>query len=679
MKEVMSKTISSLLVANRGEMAVRVMRTCQSLGIRTIAVYSDADAQSPHVTMADDAVHIGASPVGESYLLADRILQAAKDSGADAVHPGYGFLSENAGFAQACEAAGIIFVGPPTRAIEVMGDKAISKRAMIAAGVPCVPGYQGEEQSDERLIEESADVGFPLMVKAAAGGGGRGMRLVHKAEDLPEALSLARSEAENAFGNGELIIERAVITPRHVEIQVFADQHGNVIHLGERDCSVQRRHQKVVEESPCPIMTPELRERMGTAAVEAARAVDYVGAGTVEFLLDTSGEFFFLEMNTRLQVEHPVTELVTGLDLVALQIAAAQGDQLTIAQSDVSLTGHAMEVRLYAEDPAADFMPATGPVLLWQIPTGEGIRVDTGIASGGEVSPFYDPMVAKIIAYGDNREQARLRLLRALQNTALFGTANNRDFLIDVLAQPGFIDGSATTAFIAETWPEGYTLPAVSSQELACAALVQFLLGRDSAISKALDINPELLNWSSASDLESAYRYAVDDALEALHVAPLAADSYAVSVGETRHTIQVHEWDEHRLSASVDGRGAVISFVAEDEYTLHLSVGAGRVFKVVNQATGEAITGEHGSDGSVTAPMHGVVLAVEVSEGDEVKAGDTVAVMEAMKMQHALAAPIDGVVASVTVSEGDQLAADDLILEIVSLEITALETEPATD
>jgi geranyl-CoA carboxylase alpha subunit len=661
---MMNKTINSLLVANRGEIAVRVMRTCQSLGIRTIAVYSDADAQAPHVLMADDAVHLGPSPVGESYLVAEKILQAAKDTGADAVHPGYGFLSENSAFAEACEAAGIIFVGPPTRAIEVMGDKAISKRAMIAAGVPCVPGYQGEDQSDATLIRESSDVGFPLMVKAAAGGGGRGMRLVHEATDLPESIALARSEAENAFGNGELIIERAILEPRHVEIQVFADQHGKVIHLGERDCSVQRRHQKVVEESPCPVMTAELRDAMGTAAVEAARAVNYAGAGTVEFLLDKSGEFYFLEMNTRLQVEHPVTELVTGLDLVAMQIAVAQGDALTLEQSDVELRGHAMEVRLYAEDPAADFLPATGPVMHWHVPEREGVRVDTGIASGGEVSPFYDPMVAKIIAYGDNREQARQRLLRALADTALFGTATNRDFLLDVLSQPGFVDGSATTAFIGETWPQGYCQPALADRELVIAAVIQFLLGRAQATNQALDVNPELLNWSSTGDLESTYRYTREEVVEALHVRPLSDSRYRVSVGADVYVVDVLEMEKNRVSLTVEERGLTASFHAENEQVLHLSVGSGKVFKVVNLAAGDASVSERGSDGAVLAPMHGVVLTLEVSEGDTVQAGQTVAVMEAMKMQHTLEAPVDGTVIAVNTADGEQVAADDLLLEI---------------
>ncbi|MEM7459839.1 MAG: acetyl-CoA carboxylase biotin carboxylase subunit, partial [Pseudomonadota bacterium] len=449
--------ISKILIANRGEIACRVMRTAKALGIKTVAVYSDADAGAPHTQLADEAVHIGASPVGESYLVIDKIIAAAQATNAYAVHPGYGFLSENAAFAKACAEHDLIFIGPPELAIEVMGDKARSKRAMLEAGVPCIPGYQDEDQSDATLIAAAKTIGLPVMVKAAAGGGGRGMRLVHKAKGIENAIKLARSEAENAFGSGVLIIEKAVRKPRHVEIQIFADAHGNVLHLGERDCSVQRRHQKVIEEAPCPVMTPELRAEMGAAAVTAARAVDYRGAGTVEFLLDADGAFYFLEMNTRLQVEHPVTEEVTGLDLVALQIAVAEGRALPLTQDDVQLTGHAIEVRLYTEDPENDFMPSTGRVLHWAPPEGEGIRVDDGIETRSDVSPFYDAMVAKIIAKGDTRPEALRRLRAALESTALFGPATNRDFLIDALSQPEFAEGAATTAFIAETYgDEGF-------------------------------------------------------------------------------------------------------------------------------------------------------------------------------------------------------------------------------
>ena len=422
------KTLSTLLVANRGEIAVRVMRTARALGIRTVAVYSDADEDALHVREADQAIRLGGPIVSDSYLSQEKVLAAAIEAGADAIHPGYGFLSENSDFAAACEQANIVFIGPPNRAIEVMGDKARAKRAMLEASVPCIPGYQGEAQDIETLLVAAEDIGLPVMIKAAAGGGGRGMRLVTDLSQLQDAIGLAQSEAQNAFGSSELIIERAVLRPRHVEVQVFADQHGHVVHLGERDCSIQRRHQKVIEESPCPVMTPELRSAMGEAAVNVARAVDYVGAGTVEFLLDEEGRFYFLEMNTRLQVEHPVTEMVTGFDLVEWQIRVARGEPLPAEQDDIELLGHSVEVRLYAEEPEKGFLPSTGPVRLFDFPEGEGIRIDSGVASGDEVSPYYDAMVAKIISYGETREDARRRLVATLQDGALLGLGNNRDY-----------------------------------------------------------------------------------------------------------------------------------------------------------------------------------------------------------------------------------------------------------
>ena len=443
-------SFGKILVANRGEIAWRIMRTARAMGYRTVAVYSDADKEAPHVAFADEAVRIGPSPVGESYLSIDRLLEAAHRSGADAIHPGYGFLSENEAFAAACEKAGLVFIGPPPAAIAAMGNKAAAKRRMIDAGVPCVPGYQGADQSDATLETEARKIGLPVMVKAAAGGGGRGMRLVERDADLPEAIRTARAEAQSAFGSGELILEKAVVDARHVEIQVFADAHGNVIHLGERDCSMQRRHQKVIEEAPSPAVDADLRGRMGAAAVAAARAIGYRGAGTVEFLLAADGAFYFLEMNTRLQVEHPVTEAITGQDLVAWQLKVAAGEKLPLAQAQVKFSGHAIEARLYAEDAYAGFLPQTGRVDVWRPATGAGIRVDHGMKDGLAISPFYDPMIAKLIAHGATREEARTRLVRALRETVVLGPTTNRHFLIRLLEHPEFAAGKATTAFIGK-------------------------------------------------------------------------------------------------------------------------------------------------------------------------------------------------------------------------------------
>ncbi len=438
-----------ILIANRGEIACRVIRSARALGYETVAVYSEADANAPHVRMADLAVPIGPAPAAQSYLSIDRLVEAARVAKADALHPGYGFLSENADFAAACRDAGLVFIGPPPEAIRSMGNKAEAKRLLGAAGLPCLPGYHEADQSDGRLARAAETIGFPVMVKAAAGGGGRGMRLVASAAELPAALAAARAEALNAFGSDELILEKAVEHARHIEIQIFADGHGNVIHLGERDCSIQRRHQKLIEEAPSPAVTAGLREAMGQAAVAAARAIHYVGAGTVEFLLDADGAFYFLEMNTRLQVEHAVTEAITGQDLVAWQIRVAAGERLPLVQAEVAFAGYAIEARLCAEDVPGDFLPQSGAVLAWQPPEGPGIRVDHGLAAGLAVTPYYDSMLAKIIAFGTDREEARRRLIAALERCLLLGIATNRALLIDCLDHPEFVAGKATTSFLA--------------------------------------------------------------------------------------------------------------------------------------------------------------------------------------------------------------------------------------
>lgn len=441
------RKFDSILVANRGEIAVRVMRTAQALGYRAIAVYSEADAKAPHVRMADDAVLIGPAPVGESYLDMDRILKAVKDSGAQAVHPGYGFMSENAAFAEACDKAGLVFIGPTSDAINLMGNKAEAKRRMIEADVPCVPGYEGEDQSDAAMMKAAGKIGFPLMVKAASGGGGRGMRLVEKADGVADALNAARSEALNAFGSDELILERAIIKPRHVEVQVFADTLGNVIHLGERDCSVQRRHQKLIEESPSPALSPELRQKMGEAAVRAAKQINYEGAGTVEFIL-AGDKFYFMEMNTRIQVEHPVTEAITGVDLIKEQIRVASGLPLSITQDDVTFTGHAIECRINAEDPDRNFMPSPGRVDAYIAPGGPGVRVDSHCYPGYVIPQYYDSLVSKLIVWGKDRDEAILRMQRALDEYAITGIKTTIPFHLKVLNHPMFQKGDVSTDFI---------------------------------------------------------------------------------------------------------------------------------------------------------------------------------------------------------------------------------------
>jgi geranyl-CoA carboxylase alpha subunit len=662
------KPFNSILIANRGEIACRVIRTAKQLGYRTIAVYSEADAGAPHMQLADAAVCIGPGPVGESYLLADNILAAAASSGAEAIHPGYGFLSENAAFAEAVESAGLVFIGPTREAIDVMGNKAESKRRMIDAGVPCVPGYEGLDQSDKTLLAEGNKIDLPLMVKAAAGGGGRGMRLVHDYKELANAIKLARAEAESAFGSGELILEKAIIQPRHVEIQVFADTQGNTIHLGERDCSVQRRHQKVVEEAPCPIMTPELRKQMGQSAIDAAKSVNYRGAGTVEFLLDSSGAFYFLEMNTRLQVEHPVTELITGLDLVELQINVAQGQPLGLTQEDIKLQGAAIEVRLYTEDASQDFLPASGPVDLWQPASGVGVRIDDGICTGQEISPFYDPMVAKVIGYGADRETARLRLIDALKETVLFGTANNKDFLIQCLEKQRFIDGAATTAFIAEEFSEtDLAVAQPSVEDAAAAAVIDLNLEYQRHFARSTLSSHKLKNWTMASGLVSRKQYQFGESLYDLSISPLAnsPDTYLVSCAQSQQQVEIQLLTLEGQSASllVNDSTQLATFKLRRQGQLYCSIaGRSAMFKdqiILDGAVDEAVGG-----GRVVAPMHGLLLEVLVKPGDQVLKGQNLAVLEAMKMHYEIIAEVDGTVEEVTAVAGNQVAADDVLIEI---------------
>jgi geranyl-CoA carboxylase alpha subunit len=663
---------TSVLIANRGEIACRVIRSARELGYRTVAVYSEADAGAPHVQQADEAVCIGPGPVGESYLVQDKILEAARSTGAQAIHPGYGFLSENAEFAKSCEDAGLVFIGPSSQAIHLMGHKAEAKRRMIDADVPCVPGYEGEDQSDDTLLREAQSIGLPLMVKASAGGGGRGMRLVHDSAELGNAIQMARAEAESAFANGDLILEKAIIRPRHVEVQVFADALGNTVHLGERDCSVQRRHQKVIEEAPCPVMTPELRAAMGEAAVAAAKSINYRGAGTVEFLLDESGKFYFLEMNTRLQVEHPVTELITGLDLVALQLKVAQGEPLGLEQDDIELTGHAIEVRLYTEDPAQDFLPVSGLVDLWVPATGPGIRVDDGICTGQDISPFYDPMVAKIIASGPTRDIARLRLIEALKETVLFGTCHNRDFLLACLGKETFVAGAATTAFIAEEFAEGEITNLVPQfADSAAAAVIELTLEHRDLYAGSVLVSSELRDWASASPLVSRKQYAFGESTHDLSVTPLAAQQYRVQDGEQETTVALLTLENSVGTVRIGGadlgadQGTThrVHYLQPEPGRLYLSIdGRAAEYRDLIRIDGAIETGS--GSGSVIAPMHGLLLEIRVAPGDKVQAGQTLAILEAMKMHYEIAAQADGTVREVIASANEQVAADDVLIEI---------------
>jgi geranyl-CoA carboxylase alpha subunit len=667
------KTLNRLLIANRGEIAVRIARSARRLGIATIAVCSDADRGSPHVAACDEYVPIGGTLPSESYLVVDKILAAARATGAQAIHPGYGFLSENAAFAAAVADAGFIFVGPPAAAIEAMGDKARARQRMAAAGIPVVPGYDGDSQDETRLEAEAARIGFPVMVKAAAGGGGRGMRRVERAEELTVALRSAASEAAKAFGDGRLILERAVVEPRHVEIQVFADAHGHVVHLGERDCSVQRRHQKIVEEAPSPAVDPVLRERMGQAAVAVAREIGYVGAGTVEFLLDREGHFYFMEMNTRLQVEHPVTELVTGLDLVELQLRVARGEPLPMAQEDVRIRGHAIEVRLCAEEPADDFLPRSGTVLDWR--PEPLARCDHALADGMTVSPHYDSMLAKVIAHGATRAEALDRLALALDRTALLGVPSNRAFLARVLRHPAFVDGATvSTAFIERHFPTGTAR--AESPDAATWSLAAWLSlaaapegGRDGADG------PEWRCWSNARPLPAPWRlrWRAPQALaeqaeveRAGHVrlAPggatleLAGAAAPVSGAVTGTPVPPCTDGE----AEVDGVALAYRY-AWDDATLWLHTRRGDfAFDCLRRVPRRSAADLAAQADEVRAAINGRVLEVAVAAGAEVAAGQRLCTLEAMKMEHELRAPRSGRVATVEVAAGQQVAPGQVLM-----------------
>ncbi|RSO51994.1 acetyl/propionyl/methylcrotonyl-CoA carboxylase subunit alpha [Acinetobacter lactucae] len=641
---------SKVLVANRGEIAVRVMQTAKAMGYQTVAVYSDADRNARHVQEADEAVYIGASKISESYLSIAKIIDACKKTGADAVHPGYGFLSENTDFAQACIDNQITFIGPTASAIELMGSKRLSKIAMIEAGVPCVPGYEGDRQDLEYLAAQAKQIGFPIMVKASAGGGGRGMRLVQQSSELVEALQTARSEAENAFGSGELILEKAVIAPRHVEIQVFGDTYGNYVYLFERDCSIQRRHQKVVEEAPCPVMTPELRQQMGEAAVAAAKACAYVGAGTVEFLLDASGVFYFLEMNTRLQVEHPVTELITGLDLVEWQLRVANGEQLPLKQQELTLNGHAIEVRLYAEDPRQDFLPQTGQVLRWQPATLPNVRIDHGMLATDEVSPFYDPMVAKVIAYGKTREDAIRLLARAVDDCVLLGVNSNKQFLVNLLRHPVVVAGDTNTAFIQQHFQNDSSLhkQVLSLETLAIAAAL-FSQSNSTAV------------WRTGLGVPLPLKLKYDDQQIQLQLSSLN-NTFTVQLCDQSVCLEVLERTAEQLIYLIDGVRRRVQYVLEGEQ-LYLDQDNGNI-AISNVTYAAPEIADVAGDGKIRAPMDGAVVNILVNKGDQVVKGQTLLILEAMKIQQQIKSDVDGIIDDVLGQQGQQVKKRQMLFTI---------------
>ncbi|MCZ8378672.1 ATP-grasp domain-containing protein [Mycobacterium sp. CPCC 205372] len=659
----MTTLFDTVLVANRGEIAVRVIRTLRALGIRSVAVYSAADAGARHVAAADVAVHIGPAAARQSYLDIAAVIDAARRTGAQAVHPGYGFLSENAEFATALHEAGIAFVGPPANAIRTMGDKIAAKAAVSAFGVPVVPGVSRPGLTDDDLIAGAVDIGYPVLVKPSAGGGGKGMRVVHEAAGLPAALTSARREAAAAFGDDTLFLERFVLNPRHIEVQVLADGQGAVVHLGERECSLQRRHQKVIEEAPSPLLDAATRDRIGAAACDTARSVDYAGAGTVEFIVsaDRPDEFFFMEMNTRLQVEHPVTELVTGIDLVEQQLRVAAGHPLTFAQNDIVLRGHAIEARVYAEDPVNGFLPTGGTVLDVAEPRSPGIRVDSGIRAGSVIGSDYDPMLAKVIGYGDDRAAALRTLDRALAGTAVLGVTTNIDFLRFLLADPDVAAGRLDTGLLDRRTPDFVPVPIGDDQLIASAAVV-WLRGWPAGGG---DLWAVPTGWRLGEAAPTTVRLHAGHRTDHVHITG-TPDSAVVAIEDGPARSLSAALDGDRLVVTVDGlRAEYVVAAADGRIWL---AGAGRI-AVVDEVPEEPVRPDeaHSGDAELTSPMPGSVVAVGVSGGETVAAGAVVVTVEAMKMEHALTSPVDGAV-ELLVAVGDQVKVGQLLARITAEE-----------
>jgi 3-methylcrotonyl-CoA carboxylase alpha subunit len=635
--------IASLLIANRGEIACRIIRTAKRLGLRTIAVYSDADADALHVSLADEAVRIGPAPARESYLDIAAVIDAAKQTKADAIHPGYGFLSENAAFAEACAKAKIIFVGPPASAIRAMGGKSAAKALMAKAQVPLVPGYHGAEQGPAKLLREAEKIGFPVLIKASAGGGGKGMKIAESATDFADQLASAKREALSSFNDERVLIEKYLSKPRHVEIQIFADSHGNCVHLFERDCSIQRRHQKVIEEAPAPGMTDALRQRMGEAAVKAAQAIGYSGAGTVEFLLDRDGSFYFMEMNTRLQVEHPVTEFITGLDLVEWQLRVAAGEKLPLAQSDLRINGHAIEVRLYAEDADRGFLPQTGKIthLAWP----KNARIDTGIAEGKAISTHYDPMIAKLIVWDRDRPSALAQLRRALQETEIGGVVTNAPFLLKLASHKAFARADLDTGFIARHEAELLPSVAPANEDALTLAAIGLVLSERTTDASPWSLGDGWRHFGGGHDHVTL----IDQADQSAHKVAFA---YAKGGFVFAKTCATATLADGRLTATIGSvRHAAGFAMSGDTITLFLS---GIAYRFRRQTLVLADGAEAGAL-RLIAPMPGRIIAVHVKAGQAVARGAPLLVLEAMKMEHALKAAQAGIIAQVSVKTGEQI------------------------
>jgi propionyl-CoA carboxylase alpha chain len=655
-----------ILVANRGEIACRVLKTARKMGIKTVAVYSDADRDALHVRMADEAVHIGASPSTQSYLLKDRIIQACLDTGAQAVHPGYGFLSENAGFCEALTAAGIVFIGPNTRAIEAMGDKITSKKLADQAGVNTIPGFADVVKDPDHAVEIANELGYPVMLKASAGGGGKGMRIAHDDGQCRDGFERAANEARSSFGDDRILVEKFIEEPRHIEIQIMADQHGNVLYLNERECSLQRRHQKVIEESPSPFLDADTRRQMGEQAVALARAVDYQSAGTVEFIVDPQRNFYFLEMNTRLQVEHPVTELTTGLDLVELMIRVAAGEKLPLGQADVGIDGWSIEARVYAEDPFRNFLPSTGRLVYFRPPEeDEHVRVDTGVYEGGEVSMFYDPMIAKLITWGSDRAEAIARMRSALDRFIISGVSHNLSFLSALMAHPRYVAGNISTHMIGEEYPDGFhpaDLPHEDPVIILAVAAAMVRRYRD----RAARIDGQLRGHERTVPAE--WVVVMNGEHYPLSVIPAEGGHDVVYEGRTYAVRSNWEFGQHLFSGTLNGKEVHVQVQRRDQVYRLSRAGSQSDLRIMGPRAAELLhympekappdTSKH-----LLSPMPGLLVSLAVSEGQEVKAGEELAVLEAMKMENTLRAERNGVVAKIHFETGASLEVGDRIMD----------------
>ncbi len=661
-----------ILIANRGEIAVRIIRTCKQLGVATVAVYSDADSRSLYRQMADEAVHIGAPPARDSYLDPEKIIDAALSAGCQAVHPGYGFLSENASFARSVNAAGLTFIGPPAEAIAWMGDKITSKELAVRAGVPVIPGHVDALNDDSDAFSIASAIGYPVLIKPAAGGGGKGMRIVSGPEQMEPALAASRQESRKAFGDSRIFIERYIERPRHVEIQILADSFGNVIHLGERECSIQRRYQKIIEESPSPGVGPELRERMGRSACELAREADYVNAGTVEYVMDAKGRFYFLEMNTRLQVEHPVTEMVTGLDLVALQLRIAAGERLPFDQAEINFNGSAMEARICAEDPSREFMPATGMITRYAEPRGRSVRVDSGVGAGSKIGVFYDSMLAKIICHGKDREAARTGLVEALNGYHIEGIITNIDFVNSVLCHPAFVRGELDTDFIERHFEGALPLRPIDDRSLKLSTIAAALIyhARDMAVRES--ISPMVSRIGGSRDTDGFHRYFIrseSSEYEVLLEKTARDRSWSVHVNKESFSVETPDFEfyRRRLKLTIDGRVHRFRLRVDHSFFWISFCGLTRLFEVYTPKEWELLrhmprTEEQAPSNALQCPMPGLVVDVLVNAGDRVYRGQNLVVLESMKMETGVASPVDGVVAEVLATVGKAVEAGDVLI-----------------